>query len=213
MISIMAIDVVRSDAQDVGNQKNNLGSVVMLMQKSHIFRTIVLCLTVVLAASAGWTFAQEHAGASSGESPDVRFIRAWVELAEANLEKARANGAPSYITVVYEQAVLSFSTAQERMNAGQPLSSYQGFVATLERLSKIAENRWRTAKSLHDSDPDSISDYELRILKSKFEILGAGAEKGRGLSNAESHEQIEWQLEQHQSLILLMADRLFRDGL
>ncbi|UCD73783.1 MAG: hypothetical protein JSV91_08280 [Phycisphaerales bacterium] len=185
----------------------------MLRKHSRIVRVLGLGVVLMVVGSTGWTLGQIRSDNAADSTLDARFSFAWLELAQANLDKARASGAPAYVAVVHEEAVRNFRDAYEKAQAGQPLTSYQALLTTMDHLSNIAERRLRAAEALRESYPDAIDEYELRRLKSKYEILKIGAGLGHEISSASPEEQVEWQLRQLRSLQLLVADHLFHEGL
>ena len=160
-------------------------------------------LFVVAAAALGWLLtitvpiARIPAADAPPESPEVRYARARLRLAEGNLERAQslnrrlARAISADALDEYQEAV---NTAKVRLrealkgNGGDPFAEWLRLVAGLLRG---AEAQVARAEAANRKAQDAFDPAEVERLRLRAEVLRACVEYGRAAVTPEAQRQ--WQ--------------------
>ena len=179
----------------------------------------VMVLVVLLGASGipvYWVLAGEgHEGQAkyTVAEVEVKLAEARCELARQHLARSRTQPTPKILTVVYEEAVKNFESELADLKAGKKRDSFDRLLAETKHLSRIAARRVEKVESANAKMPGTVNDTEVALLRAKHDILRLGAAHGELLRSASRQEKIDWQLEQLRSIQLLLADRMFEQGM
>jgi len=181
-------------------------------------RTITV-LTVLLATSGlpvYWVLAaegDEEQAKHTASQVEVKLAEAHCELARQNLARVRAEGRAPLLTRVHEEAVQYFEQELADLKGGKRPDSFERLLAEMKHLAQLAERRVQGAVDINAKSPEIFTDGELVLLRAKRDILRFGAAHGELLRSADRQEKIDWQLEQLRTIQLLLAERLFDEGM
>ncbi len=144
---------------------------------------------------------------------ELKLAEAHCELARQNLARVLAEGRAPILTRVHEEAVQYFEQELADLKGGKRPDSFERLLAEMKHLARLAERRVQGTVEINAKSPGIITDGELALLRAKHDILRLGAAHGELLRSADRQEKIEWQLEQLRSIQLLLAERLFEQGM
>ena len=163
-----------------------------------------VCLAAIFLA-VGYHLARaippENAGqAAIPENLDVRYARAQVALAEANLKRLqemnqKVAGAVSADTLVsFQQDV---KTAQAELEAAQGGQAAQVFEVWLRRAAAAlayADIQWRGAVAANQRMAGTFSPIDVERRRLRLEVDKLEFERGRALAQGSAEQKLAWEL-------------------
>ncbi|MCZ6652816.1 MAG: hypothetical protein O7D91_07300 [Planctomycetota bacterium] len=185
----------------------------MSQQKMLLITGVGVVLGALLTFPLAMTFAQESQPKHSAASIDARMASAWLRLVEAKLEMTRNQGRAPYLTVVYERAREGYSKMVEEVKKGATPSSFDVLLFDADNFAAIAKKRLEYAESVRAKSEGIVSDADFEKLKARQDILSLAAEQGHNLRTSTPEQKLDWQLKQMRRITLLMAEKLFDEGL
>lgn len=144
---------------------------------------------------------------------ELKLAEAHCELARQNLARVLAEGRAPILTRVHEEAVQYFEQELADLKGGKRPDSFERLLAEMKHLAQLAERRVQGAVDVNAKSPEVITSREVALLRAKHDILRLGAAHGELLRSAPRQEKIDWQLEQFRTIQLLLAERLFEEGM
>lgn len=144
---------------------------------------------------------------------ELKLAEAHCELARQNLARVRAERRAPILTRVHEEAVQYFEQELADLKGGKRPDSFERLLAEMRHLAQLAERRVQGAVDINAKSPEIITDREIAMLRAKRDILRLGTAHGELLRSADRQEKIDWQLEQLRTIQLLLAERLFDEGM
>jgi len=144
------------------------------------------------------TTAKENNG--NAESLDVRYARAQVALAEANLKKVssmnqRVAGAVSGDVVRAYELDLEVAKLQLQVAQGGPESQFDIWLARAEAGEKYAQTLWRGATAANQHAAGAVDPNEVERLRLSAELAKLEVERGHALVHATPEAKLAWQLD------------------
>lgn len=166
--------------------------------------------TAILIMVLGWSAlgqvaeapaAHEAAGDSVAESVEVRYARAQLQLAEANLRRVEASNqqvarsVPSTIVGEYRSAVAVAKARLEEATAGKRASDFRGWLERAEAERKSAETAWKSAAAANERMPGTFGTLDIERFRLRAEVARLQLERGQSLASAGREAQIEWEVD------------------
>jgi hypothetical protein len=159
---------------------------------------VVSCLAQLLEPAA------PHAAAP--ESVEVRYARAQLQLAEANLKRVDqsnqrlARSVPSSVVAQYQRDVQLAQTrlAQTQLAqaaSGQAANDFQIWLARAAAERQTAETAWKGAQLANSSVPGTFAPLDVERLRLRAEVAQLQLERGQALVGAGRETQLQWQLD------------------
>jgi hypothetical protein len=168
-----------------------------------MFRLILVaavCFAIKLPAEPAVPAADAQPNAAD-ESLDVRYCRAQLQLAEANLQRVqRVNRrVPRTIpaSVVAEQQH-DVETARMRLRQAEAGGLEDEFAVWLDRAGadyKEAQARWRSAVAANQRSTGTFDDAEVERFRLRGEVYRLQYARGQALAKAPRDEQVAWRIE------------------
>lgn len=180
--------------------------------------SVLLALAVVAAMLQTPARTEQRTDASaSGEDVNVRYARAYLRLAKANLESvlaANRSVAELHSAVAVERLRADVKIAEELLRQALPSGSgnlHQVHIQSAKSDQAIAELNLRNAIALNKRVPGTVSEVELEKIRSAAEVARLGVERARDKANSESElAHTQWQLEQLREAMLELRVHLDR---
>jgi hypothetical protein len=132
------------------------------------------------------------------ESVEVRYARAQVQLAEANLKrieqsnKRLAGSVPSSVVAEYQHDVPVAKTRLEQASAGRDGSEFQGWLKRAEVEQKVTEANWKNATAVNDR---ARGTYDPLDIERCAEVAKLQLERGQKLADAGRETQLQWEID------------------
>ena len=162
--------------------------------------------TAVWIGVVGWClFGQVAAGPAADsdarESVEVRYARAQLQLAEANLRRVEAsnervaNAVPRNVVAEYKNDVGVAKARLEQVTAGRAGGEFQVWLARAEAERKAAETRWTSAVAANDRAAGTFGAPDLERFRLRAEVAALQVERGRTLVDSGREAQLEWEVD------------------
>jgi hypothetical protein len=162
--------------------------------------------TEVLIAFVGWCafgqVAQEAAAPNLvAENVEVRYARAKLQLAEANLSRVQesnkrvAAAVPRDVVAEFRYDVEVAKARLEQATGGQAGNEFQVWLRRAAAERRAAEDRWKSAMAANERVPGTLGAVDVERLRLRAEVAGLQVERGRALVDASREAQLEWEVE------------------
>ena len=144
---------------------------------------------------------QAAASGDITETVEVRYARAQVQLAEANLKRVEqsnkrlAGSVPNSVVADYQHDVQVAKTRLEEASAGRDGSEFQGWLKRAEVEQKAAEATWKNAKAVNDRAPGTYDPLDIERLRLRDEVAKLQLERGQKLVDAGREAQLQWEID------------------
>jgi hypothetical protein len=168
---------------------------------------------LVLVVIICWQVQQPQAssrGDATSESVDVRYARAQLQLAEANLKRLEKSNermprsVPSSVVAEYQYDVQVAKSRLERATAGRAASEFGVWLQRADAERRTAETAWKSALAANARAPGTFQPLDVERFQLRTEVARLQLERGRALVDAGREAQLQWQIEllenQHQRL-------------
>jgi hypothetical protein len=135
------------------------------------------------------------------ETVEVRYARAQLQLAEANLNRVEqsnkrvARSVPSSVVVDYRQNVQVAKTRLEQATAGRAASEFQIWLQRAEAERKTAETMWKSASAANVSVPGTVERLDIERYRLRAEVAKLQLERGHSLVASGREAQLQWEID------------------
>lgn len=167
-------------------------------------RWIVLAVGIIVVAVQTLTLAAKEAEEpprKDQESLEVRYARAQLALAEANLHKVlrmnlRVRGAvPREVAAEYQQDIEIAETRLQAAKGGDGRIPFQAWLRRAESLVGSAELQWKNALATNRRTPGTVDSIDVERLRLRAEVARLNLERGQLLVDASTEAQLQWQVD------------------
>jgi len=140
-------------------------------------------------------------GDAVAENVEVRYARAQLDLAEANLQRIEqsnkrvARSVPSSVVAEYQRDVQVAKKRLELAAAGHDASEFTVWLQRAESEHKTAESAWRKALAVNRRVPGTFDPLDIERLRLRAEVATLQLERGRKLANASLEAQLRWEVD------------------
>lgn len=135
------------------------------------------------------------------ESVDVRYARAQMQLAEANLNridqsnKRVERSVPNSVVAEYQHDVQVARTRLEEAVAGRAASDFQAWLQRAEAERRTAETNWKTATAANGSAPGTFGPLDVERFRLRAEVAKLQLERGQTLVDSGREAQLQWEID------------------
>jgi hypothetical protein len=156
---------------------------------------------LIIVACLGQVPQTPAPGDTRTEGIEVRYARAQVRLAEANLNRVEqsnkrvAGSVPSSVVAEYQHDVEVAKTRLEQATVGQATGEFQAWLRRAEAESKAAETAWKNAASVNRRLPKTFGPLDLERLRLRAEVARLQLERGQALVDASREAQLQWEID------------------
>jgi hypothetical protein len=158
----------------------------------------ILMAVVCLLGQVGRTSAPIG---SASESVEVRYARAQMQLAEANLNRVEQSNkrmersVPSSVVAEYQHDVQVAKARLEQATAGQVTSEFQVWLRRADAERAAAETTWKTAMAANASVPGTFEPLDVERLRLRAEVAKLQLERGQTLVHSGREAQLQWEID------------------
>lgn len=137
---------------------------------------------------------------SAEDSLAVRYARAHVALADANLKKVEvtnkrvANAVPRNVVAEYRGDLETARMRLEQSLRDPGAAPMPVWLRTAEAVSKNAETEWKSALAANQRMAGAVDELEVERLRLQSQLARVRIELGRSLSSQPLDEQRQWQM-------------------
>jgi hypothetical protein len=138
---------------------------------------------------------------AASENVDVRYARALVKLAEANLKRAEqtnkrlARSVPSSVVADYQQDVSVAKTRLEQATAGKAANEFQVWLQRAEAERTTAEMAWKNAAAANGRSPGTFEPIDIERFRLRAEVAKLQHERGQALADSSREAQLQWEVD------------------
>ena len=135
------------------------------------------------------------------ESVEVRYARAQMQLAEANLNRVEqsnkriARSVPSSVVAEYQHDVQVAKTRLEQAIAGRAASEFQVWLQRAEAERRTAETTWKNASAANGSVPGTVEPLDVERYRLRAEGAKLQLERGQTLVDSGREAQLQWEID------------------
>ncbi len=135
------------------------------------------------------------------ESVEVRYARAQVQLAQANLKRVErsnkrlAGSVPSSVVAEYQHDVQVAKTRLDQASAGRDGNEFQGWLKRAEVEQKVTETTWKNATAVNDRAPGTYDPLDIERFRLRAEVAKLQFERGQKLVDAGRETQLQWEID------------------
>ncbi len=166
--------------------------------------TIAACL--VVQAPSPNTAAPKPADAASKPGPapedlEVRYARAQLRLAEANLKRMQdmnqrqARSVPVTIIAEYGQDVEVAKTRLQQAEAGHAENVFQTWIRRAELAWQTADSSWKNGMAVNQRTPGTFKDLDIERFRLRADIAKMQYQRGMALVEASHEAQLQWEVD------------------
>jgi hypothetical protein len=135
------------------------------------------------------------------ESIEVRYARAYLQLAEANLNRVEqsnkrvARSVPSSVVAEYQYDIQVAKARLEQAVAGRAGSEFQVWLQQAEAEHKTAETTWKIATAVNGRLPGTFDLLDVERFRLRAEVAKLQLERGQSLVDSGFKAQMRWKFE------------------
>jgi hypothetical protein len=137
----------------------------------------------------------------SSDSVEVRYARAQLQLAEANLKRVDqvnrrlARSVPSSVVAEYQHDVQVAKTRLEQAAAGRAAGEFQVWLQRAEAERRTAETTWKNATAVNGRAPGSFDPLDVERFRLRAEVAKLQLERGQSLVDSSHESQLQWEVD------------------
>jgi len=138
---------------------------------------------------------------TASESANVRYARAQLQLAEANLNRVEqinkrvARAVPSSVVAEYQLDVKVAKTRLEQATAGGAVGEFQVWLQRAEAERKTAETNWKNATEVNKRVPGTYDPLDVERFRLRAEVAKLQLERGQALVDSGREAQVQWEID------------------
>lgn len=158
-------------------------------------------LTIAIFIWVGQTPPPPAPGDSKPESVDVRYARAQLQLAEANLRRVEQSNKklprsiPSSVVSEYQREVQVAKTRLDQATAGKAASDFQIWLQRADAEQKSAETSWKNAAAVNARAAGTFDPLDIERFRLRSEVAKLQLERGQALVDAGHEAQMQWEMD------------------
>jgi hypothetical protein len=161
-------------------------------------------LTLILLTSVPFLVLQVQSsgpGDAKPESVEVRYARAQLRLAEANLNrvaernKQAARSVPSSVVSEYKDDVRVAQTRLQQATTGQSTNEFKVWLERSAVEQRAAETDWKNAIAANKIASNTFVALDVERFRLRAEVAKLQLERGKSLADAGRDAQLQWQAE------------------
>jgi hypothetical protein len=133
------------------------------------------------------------------ESIEVRYARAQLQLAEANLSRVQQSNKqversiPSSVVAEYQDDVRVANTRLQQAAAGQSANQFQVWLERAAAERRAAETAWKNATAANRSAANTFAAIDVERYRLRAEVAALQLERDQSLASASRDAQLQWQ--------------------
>ena len=135
------------------------------------------------------------------ESVEVRYARAQMQLAEANLNRVEQSNkrveraVPSSVVAEYQHDVQVAKTRLEQAITGRAASEFQVWLQRAEAERRTAESTWKNATVVNGRVPGTFEPLDVECFRLRAEVAKLQLERGQTLVDSGREAQLQWEID------------------
>ena len=135
------------------------------------------------------------------ESVEVRYARAQMQLAEANLHRVEhsnkrlARSVASSVVAEYQHDVQVAKTRLEQATAGRAANEFQVWLQRAEAERRAAETTWKNATAVNGREPGTFEPLDIERFRLRAEVAKLQLERGQTLVDSGREAQLQWEID------------------
>jgi hypothetical protein len=157
---------------------------------------------VLMTVICAWQVLQAPAPSDAEpENLEVRYARAQLQLAEANLHRVEQsnkqvkNSVPSSVVAEYQDDVTVARTRLDQAAAGKAAKDFQVWLARAEAEQRAAEATRKIALVVNVQLPGTFDPLDVERFRLRAEVAKLQYDQGRTLVDAGFEAQLQWKLD------------------
>lgn len=135
------------------------------------------------------------------ENVEVRYARAQLQLAEANLQRVQqinrrlSRSVPASVVAEYERSVGVADTQLKQAQSDAARDEYQVWLRRAEAAWKTADATWKNSTAVNQRSPGTFEALDIERFRLRAEVTRLQLERGRQFAGASREVQLQWQLD------------------
>jgi hypothetical protein len=134
------------------------------------------------------------------ESIEVRYARAQMQLAEANLQRVEqsnkrvARSVPSSVVAEYQHDFKAAKTRLEHATAGRGAGEFQVWLQRAAAEQNMAEMAWKNAMAVNLDVPGTFDPLDIERFRLRVEVAKLQLERGQAMVDSDLVAQLQWEI-------------------
>jgi hypothetical protein len=134
----------------------------------------------------------------TSESVELRYARAQVRLAEANLNRVEASNkrlprtVPSSVVAEYQLDLQVARTRLEQATRGRSVSEFRVWLQRAEAERSTAVTAWKNAADVNRRAPGTFTTLDIERFRLRAAVAKLQLERGQSLIGADREAQLQW---------------------
>ena len=162
---------------------------------------LLMPIVFLLAGQVSGPAVPAPADVAASETIDVRYARAQLQLAEANLQRVQqinsklARTVPASVVAEYQR---DLDVAKTQMQQAESRAGDDPFGVWLRRADTIRKNAdtiWKNAATINRQSPGTFETLDVERFRLRAEVTRLQVERGLLLAHAPREAQLQWQIE------------------
>jgi len=135
------------------------------------------------------------------ESVEVRYARAQVQLAQANLDRAEQSNkrvaglVPGSVVAEYQHDAEVAKRRLAQAAAGGAASDFQVWLQRAEAERSAAKTTWENATAVNGRVAGTYAPLDIERLRLRAEVAKLQVERGQSLVDASRETQLQWEID------------------
>jgi exonuclease VII large subunit len=133
------------------------------------------------------------------ESVEVRYARAQMQLAEANLNRVQQSNkrvprsVPSSVVAEYQRDLDVAKERLEQATAGRSAGEFQVWLQRAQAEQQTADTTWKNATAVNARAPGTFDPLDVERFRLRTEVAKLQLERGQTLVDAGREAQLQWE--------------------
>jgi hypothetical protein len=135
------------------------------------------------------------------ESVELRYSRAQLQLAEANLNRVEqmnkrlARSVPGSVVAEYQHNVQVAKTRLAQAAASPAASEFQVWLQRAKAEQRTAEETWKNATAVNGRSPGTFEPLDVERFRLRAEVAKLQLERGQTLIDSSREAQMQWEID------------------
>jgi exonuclease VII large subunit len=136
---------------------------------------------------------------ANSDSLEIRYARAQLQLAEANLTRVQQSNrrvprsVPGSVVAEYQREVDVARKRLEQATAGKTASEFQVWLRRAQAEQESADTAWKNATAVNSRDPGAFDPLDVERFRLRAEVAKLEFQRGQKLADDSREAQLQWE--------------------
>jgi hypothetical protein len=162
---------------------------------------LMIAVVFFCASQASESSQPAPAGATASETINVRYARAQLQLAQANLQRVEqinrrlARTVPASVVAEYQRDVEVAKTQMRQAESQATEDAFSVWLRRAETIWKNADTIWKNSVAVNQRSSGAFEALDIERFRLRAEVTRLQLERGQLLAHAPREAQVQWQFD------------------